>query len=553
MSTCNSSTKPHDPQNKCCAPLPTPSPRASPLPGPPLGSPFTSPRSALASPRSVPTTFYRRPLPSATCIAFSSPEGRQLFTEALAAGGMGCFFPLIEHFHTQSDPAYCGLGSLTMVLNALAIDPGRAWKGPWRWFDESLLDCCEPLEVVQTQGISLVKAHCLARCNGAKSRLRHGDTVSLQEFRDDIRRVTSASVCLLEGGGKTTKEQQPPPQEEDEFMLCGYSRKLLGQTGDGHFSPIGGYHAAKDLVLILDVARFKYPPHWVPLPLLHAALQSHDPATGKARGYLLLSQNRWSEALLLTLDQDRFGEWPALRDWLLELHQEKAQAAIKGEEGREDRVLCLNERGFRAFVAAVPEAVASLITTYAYLKCTLHDSNSNSSSSSDCAAASRSKSKSSNGGGRENPQEAFLRPLVRAIEAHPAFALLPPPGKDAKKESIQEGKEGGKEEGVCCPPMPVDERHALVVFFFSLVAWAGEGDASTVNGATSSASSSWIVEDEALRREVTQLKVRLQALATELSSSLAWGQQQQQQQQEEEEQREGETRAEEGEEILTWK
>ncbi|KAE8794978.1 glutathione gamma-glutamylcysteinyltransferase 1 [Hordeum vulgare] len=26
----------------------------------------------------------------------------------------------------------CGLASLSVVLNALAIDPGRPWKGPWR-------------------------------------------------------------------------------------------------------------------------------------------------------------------------------------------------------------------------------------------------------------------------------------------------------------------------------------------------------------------------------------------------------------------------------------
>jgi Phytochelatin synthase len=32
---------------------------------------------------------------------------------------------------------------------------------------------------------------------------------------------------------------------------------VLGQTGSGHFSPIAGYHAATDSVLILDVARFK--------------------------------------------------------------------------------------------------------------------------------------------------------------------------------------------------------------------------------------------------------------------------------------------------------
>ena len=64
----------------------------------------------------------------------------------------------------------------------------------------------------------------------------------------------------------------------------------MGQTGEGHFSPIGGYHAERDLLLILDVARFKYPPHWVPLPLLWDALQPIDLVTGKARGYILLSK-----------------------------------------------------------------------------------------------------------------------------------------------------------------------------------------------------------------------------------------------------------------------
>jgi hypothetical protein len=36
-----------------------------------------------------------------------------------------------------------------------------------------------------------------------------------------------------------------------------------GCAGDGHFSPIGGFHTQRDLVLILDTARFKYAPHWV--------------------------------------------------------------------------------------------------------------------------------------------------------------------------------------------------------------------------------------------------------------------------------------------------
>lgn len=45
-------------------------------------------------------------------------------------------------------------------------------------------------------------------------------------------------------------------------MLCVV---FLLQTGSGHFSPVGGYHDGRDMEFVLDVARFKYPPHWVPL------------------------------------------------------------------------------------------------------------------------------------------------------------------------------------------------------------------------------------------------------------------------------------------------
>lgn len=184
-------------------------------------------------------SFYRRQLPTTHCVAFSSAEGRRLFQEALREGGMETYFPLSEQFKTQDDPAFCGLGALTMVLNALAIDPGRTWKGPWRWFDESMLECCEPLEVVRAKGICISKLDCLARCNGATTQLKYGDSAGLAEFREDVVRLTSTT---------------PPPEE---LMIVGYNRKVMGQTGTGHFSPVGGYHKGRDMALIMDVARFK--------------------------------------------------------------------------------------------------------------------------------------------------------------------------------------------------------------------------------------------------------------------------------------------------------
>jgi glutathione gamma-glutamylcysteinyltransferase len=76
---------------------------------------------------------YRRTLPPPS-IEFASPEGKQIFTEALQNGTMEGFFKLISYYQTQSDPAFCGLATLSVVLNALAIDPGRKWKGIFLFF-----------------------------------------------------------------------------------------------------------------------------------------------------------------------------------------------------------------------------------------------------------------------------------------------------------------------------------------------------------------------------------------------------------------------------------
>jgi glutathione gamma-glutamylcysteinyltransferase len=214
----------------------------------------------------VPHSHHRRPLPPDT-IEFSSPQGRTLFAEALAQGGMHGYFKLAEQFHTQSEPAYCGLGSLVTALNALGIDPGRTWKGPWRWFSEELLDCCVPLAEVRDRGIALEELACLARCNGAHVWHQHADNDGLASFRHAVERAATGDIALI----------------------ASYDRASVGQTGSGHFSPIGGYHAARDLVLVLDVARFKYPPHWLPMESLWAAMLPVDAATGLSRGFVELS------------------------------------------------------------------------------------------------------------------------------------------------------------------------------------------------------------------------------------------------------------------------
>ncbi|KAJ1652716.1 hypothetical protein IWQ61_007003 [Dispira simplex] len=217
------------------------------------------------SPKPVPQSFYRRQLPD-SLVTFTSAQGRQTFKESLLQGYAEGYFNLAGNFTTQSEPAYCGPSSLAMVLNALEVDPGRLWKGVWRWYSDELIRTCASPDIVKKTGITFDQFECMAvgHCNVIAKR---GDQVTQQEFLKDIKRVSSCT---------------------DEFMVVSFSRKTLQQTGDGHFSPIGAYHPVSNSVLVLDTARFKYPSYFVTVNTLYRALQPLDATTGKPRGYFLI-------------------------------------------------------------------------------------------------------------------------------------------------------------------------------------------------------------------------------------------------------------------------
>jgi glutathione gamma-glutamylcysteinyltransferase len=180
---------------------------------------------------------------------------------------------------TQTEPAYCGITTLVLVLNALSVDPQQTWKGPWRWYEEKMLNCCMDLEQVKETGITIRDFQCLAHCQGLSVDLHYGDSVTLDDFRAAVQ-----TACVEPQDNNDDTEQSAL-----DVLVVSYSRKVLGQTGSGHFSPVAAYDVETDLGLILDTARFKYGAHWVPLPLLFQAMAPMDPDTGKSRGYCLLS------------------------------------------------------------------------------------------------------------------------------------------------------------------------------------------------------------------------------------------------------------------------
>jgi glutathione gamma-glutamylcysteinyltransferase len=233
-------------------------------------------------PRCHSNTYHKRPLPT-SLVALSSLTGKKLFKEALDLGGMETFFPLAEQFITQSEPSFCSLTSLAMVLNALNHDPGKTWKGVWRWISEETLQCEFPdtcghsLSRVKTMGMNFSEFESLARCHDAIISSRRASAgidreLNINIFRKQIKEISCSNMAK-------------------SFIVCNFSRSALDQTGDGHFSPIGGYHLEKDLVLIMDVARFKYPPFWVSVEMLWDSMSQKDAATGDHRGYFIISTN----------------------------------------------------------------------------------------------------------------------------------------------------------------------------------------------------------------------------------------------------------------------
>ena len=197
-------------------------------------------------------------------VLFSSEEGRRIFFECEQAGYLGSYFALSQNFLTSFEPRFgCGLATLTMCLNTFCEDPCRVWRDIYRWYTQTMLEHCVPYRIIAGNGIVFQQFACMVECNYLKVAqvCLLKPTASLDEFRSLCKKVT-AGCC-------------------DEILVVCYHRNGLDQAGTGHFSPIGGYHPGKDLVLVFDISRYKYPLHWVPLKRLWQAMALNDDLTGK--------------------------------------------------------------------------------------------------------------------------------------------------------------------------------------------------------------------------------------------------------------------------------
>jgi hypothetical protein len=185
------------------------------------------------------------------------------------------FWSLIGSFETQKNQAYCAVASSVTVLNAMGISRPKTERYPdfpyftqeefFRQIDPKI---AEPSTVAK-EGMTLQQVADALAAFPIKVERNYASDLKLEEFRKIIRDTTGT---------------------KGRFALVNFDRKVVGEVGGGHWSPIAAYHPKTDSVLVLDVARYKYPPLWIPTELLHRAAQSVDTTSNRSRGLVLLTK-----------------------------------------------------------------------------------------------------------------------------------------------------------------------------------------------------------------------------------------------------------------------
>ena len=203
---------------------------------------------------------------------FDTETGEELLVQSDAREA---YFPLASNFLTQKTQSYCGVASIVMVLNSLGVAaPAVPEFEPYRTFTQDNVldeatDTVLPRATLAEIGMTLDQIGGILNQKGVKAVVHHAADSSIDDFR------TSAREALGKKGS---------------FVIVNYLRKAMGQEKGGHISPLAAYDVESDRFLILDVARYKYPPVWVTTADLFAAMKTTDSDNeNKTRGFVLVT------------------------------------------------------------------------------------------------------------------------------------------------------------------------------------------------------------------------------------------------------------------------
>jgi hypothetical protein len=199
-------------------------------------------------------------------------DGQKLFDEAEIRTP---YFRLATYLESEQILTFCGPATIAAVLNSLDVKrpvPQRLY--PWGLFTQDTIftpenQAVKPYPMVEHEGLILEQLTAFFNNLGVRAEMHHADTIDEAKLR------------------QTIKDTLADPNKR---LVVNYTRKAIGQNGDGHISPVGAYDADTDRVLVLDVAKYKYPPVWMTVADLYKAINTIDSGSNKMRGIIVVSK-----------------------------------------------------------------------------------------------------------------------------------------------------------------------------------------------------------------------------------------------------------------------
>jgi len=190
------------------------------------------------------------------------------------------FFQISSGLDVQLNQDYCGAATAVAILNSLRYlrndgveIPVDSDYAPYSYATQSDIfgKCTEKNVIHHLNGI---------------------DGITTPPHGLNIEQVAQVLRCHLDGGtwsvdtyhldkthmtvGKVKYDLKNALIDPSSRVLVNYNRTLIGQTGGGHWSPVGSYSEKWDAFLIVDVAKYKYPPVWIPAERLYDAMATDD-------------------------------------------------------------------------------------------------------------------------------------------------------------------------------------------------------------------------------------------------------------------------------------
>jgi hypothetical protein len=200
------------------------------------------------------------------------------------------FFLISSGLDAQINQAYCGVATAVAIVNSLrfikvadgddGVDvPTDPVYQPYPYATQvDIFNDCTKANVISNvgggpgidgiltppYGLNMEQVASLLEC--------HLHLAKSVDWKVTIQYVDETHQTV----GKMKFDLKNALADPNSRILVNYDRSAIGQNGGGHWSPVGSYSEKEDTFLLLDVAKYKYPPVWVPSDRLFDGMSTQD-------------------------------------------------------------------------------------------------------------------------------------------------------------------------------------------------------------------------------------------------------------------------------------